>query len=389
MRPHLVGPSTSFSGYWLLARELRAGTDAALFYDQAWLHARLAAHGLPADTMLGPPPLALTLLPWSGLDHDPARTAWMIFLLPCLLLSLWLLGRRLPLAHGLALAAAFTLGQPSRASFEVAQVYPLLLLLHVLAVEGWRRGAPIGGMALSPLILLRGWHGLPQAFGWLWAGRPLGLLWTVAGVGLGALLSLPLLGLESWRRFAEQARTAPFSSETAGALAYQTWRSLALRLSTTGPELPDPALPGWHPWLYLSGACLVLLATAWAARRLDRPGSGLPFAAWTVLALLLAPFAEDHHFLLAAVPAFLLWEEAPRRRGLVLLALLLILPAWGFDRPELWGGWRSLAGYPRVWGMALLLGALVWEGRNRVAQPSLSEPVQLSPIPTLAPGRLA
>lgn len=322
--------------------------------------------------MLGPPPLALTLLPWSGLDHDPARAAWMLFLLPCLLLALWLLGRRLALVPALVLAAGFALGAPARASFEVAQVYPLLLLLHVLALEGWRRRASVGGLALAPLILLRGWHGLPQAFGWLWAGRPLGLLWALGGVGLGALLSLPLLGLESWRRFAEQARSAPFDSETAGALAYQTWRSLALRLSTQGPNLPDPALPGLHPWLHLGGALLILGLCAWAARRLDRPGSGLPFAAWTVLALLLAPFAEDHHFLLAALPAFLLWEEAPARRPLVLLALLLLLPAWPYDSPALWGGWRSLAGYPRVWGMAVLLGALVWEGWSVASRARLS-----------------
>jgi drug/metabolite transporter (DMT)-like permease len=44
--------------------------------------------------------------------------------------------------------------------------------------------------------------------------------------------------------------------------------------------------PGWH---HLGGALLILGLCAWAARRLDRPGSGLPFAAWTVLALLLAP----------------------------------------------------------------------------------------------------
>lgn len=364
--PHRSGPSTSFSGYWLVARELSAGTDAALFYDEVWLNERLAAHGLPADRMLGPPALALTLLPLAGLPHDGARAVWLGVQLLCLLGSLVLLARRLPQGTALLLMAAFALGRPTGANMEVAQVYGLFLLLHVLALEGWRRRAAPSALWLSPLLLLRGWHGLPQAVGWLVAGRPAGALWAGLGLGLGLLLSLPLLGLESWRRFAEQVRTLPEEAGTAGALAYQTWRSLSLRLSVVGPDLPDPALPGAHPWLFLGGAALILALTAFAARRLDAPGSGLPFAAWTTLALLLAPFAEDHHFLLAAIPAFVLVEEAPRQRWLVAAALLFLLPAWPYDQSELWGGWRCLAGYPRVWGMGLLLLAFVREARRRL-----------------------
>ena len=57
---------------------------------------------------------------------------------------------------------------------------------------------------------------------------------------------------------------------------------------------------------------------------------------------------------LTAVPVAVLWEEVPRRRGLICLALLLLLPPFPFDQPALIGGWRAVLAYPRVAGTALL-----------------------------------
>ena len=361
VRPHLDTQTTSFPGYWVVARELRSGTPARQLYEDGWLAARMAEHGFAADRMLGPPTLALTALPVSGLDADRARIVWMTGVLwPALVGSLFWLCRGLPLGTGLALGGALALSRPVTAGMAAAQTYPLLLLAHAGALAAWRSGRTGGALWLSPLVLLRGWHGLPQAFGWLWAGRPKATAVAAAGVVLGGVLTLPWIGTEAWLYFFTVQSREVADSPDAFVLAYQTWRSLALHLTTLDPlRSPDPPLVGLGPSVWLVGVAGIVGAALWAGRA-ARPGQqGLGFALWTTVALLLAPFAEDHHFVLAAVPVTVLWTEAPAVRPLVSLALVFLLPAWPFDQPGLLGGWRALAGYPRVWGTLVLFAACV------------------------------
>lgn len=376
MAPHLTAISTSFPGYWLVAREVLSGTPAVLLYDDAYLQPRLAAAGFPGDRMFGPPTLALTLVPLCGLPYPAARTVWMLgVLLPSLLGSLYLLFGRHGV-WGLALAAAFVLGRPVAANMEVAQTYPVMLALHGVALRGWqagRSGVAVSALGLGPLIVLRGWHGLPQAAAWLAAGQPRGFLAAGAVVAAIVVGTLPLLGVASWRHFlAVQLPQA--GGEGAMVLAYQTWRSLALHIGTFHPILsPDPPLPGFGVPLWLGGAALIGGLSLWATRcRGQGPGAPEGFATWTAVALLLAPVAEDHHMILAALPASVLW---PHRPGWVLAALALILPPWPFDQPALLGGWRSLLAYPRVYGMALLwLGCVTLDRRAAYSPPLPSTP---------------
>lgn len=182
-----------------------------------------------------------------------------------------------------------------------------------------------------------------------------------------SLLSAPLLGVAAWEHFLLVQAREVADAETASATAYQTWRSLALHLTTRHPVYsPAPPLPGWGRGPWLVGVGLIGAGSLWAGRRLgQRP---LGFALWTCVALLLAPFAEDHQVLLLALPSAVLWAEAPRLRPLVLLALPLLLLDTDFDRPGLTGGWLSLLAYPRVYGAGLLwLGCLVAAARERAA----------------------
>jgi len=367
--PNLDRTGNAFPGYWLVARELLHGTPAIQLYDDAWLAGRLAEHGFPADRMLGPPTLALTLLLLAWLPYPAARAVWMLGVLtPALLLSLWWLSRRLSPWTGAGLALAFALSRPVQAGMESAQIYPLMLALHCAALSGWERERPVlGGLALAPMVAVRGWHGLPQAAGWLWRGAWRGTAWAAAGTLAVVVGSLPLLGVAAWRYFLLVQSREVAASASAQALAYQTWRSLALHLTTQDAVLsPDPPLPGLGPLPWLLGATVIVAGSLWAARRLGARAEGL--ALWTCVALLLAPYAEDHHMVLSALPAAVLWSR-PRARPLVLLALLLLLPPWPFDQPALTGGWRSLLAYPRVYGVGLLWLACLGAATTTAAPP--------------------
>ena len=363
--PHRAAASTSFPGYWVVGRLILAGVEGVQLYDDAWLAAQLHAEGFVGDRMLGPPSLALTLLPLAWLPYETARSIFMLVVLtPALLGSLWWLSRRLSTGWGMLFVAAFALSRPVEAGMEVAQIYPVMLALHCLGLRGWERGqVRIGGLALAPMMAIRGWHGLPQAAGWILSGRWRGGLWAIGGT-LGLIIaSVPLVGGAAWWFFFTTHLSEAAQSQTAYALAYQTWRSLALHLTTFHPALsPDPPLVALGSGLWLGGAGLIAAASLWAGRRLGARASG--FALWTTVALLLAPFAEDHQLVLAALPAAVAWAEVPRLRPVVLVALLLLLPDWGFDRPALLGGWRSLLAYPRLYGVGLLWLVLLSAARS-------------------------
>ncbi len=364
--PHLEVGGTSFPGYWLVAREWAAGTPVVQLYDDAFLAERLAAHGFVGDKLFGPPSLVLTAVPVAWLPYGTARAAWMLGLLgPLLLLSLGWLMRPLGWA-GLGLLIAFAFSAPVSANMEVAQIYPLMLAAHCLGLHGWRKGQAISSAAgLAPMIAVRGWYGLPQAFGWLVARRPRGFVATGAGAAVLIGLSVPVVGWAAWEHFLTIQLPEAGSSDRVVVLAYQTWRSLALHLTTFHPVWsPDPPLPALGPVPYLAGVVFIGVLSLWAGSRC-RPGAdgGVGFALWTTVALLLSPAAEDHHFVLTAVPVAVLWgRRGPSRvlPVLILLASALLLPDWTYDVPELRGGWRSLLAYPRVYGTGLLWMACVW-----------------------------
>lgn len=362
--PYTDDVSVSFPGYWLVAREVLSGTPTVRLYDDVYLAQKLAEHGFPGDQMFGPPTLALTLAPLAWLPHTVARTVWLCGVLwPLLMGSLvWLLA---PLGwSGLALGAAFALSTPVTANMAVGQVYPIMLALHCVALHGWCTGRPWHSAAgLAPMVAMRGWYGLLPAAGWLVSGRPRGTIAAAAATVAIVVATLPVLGLAAWRHFLT-VQLPSAGGDSAMVLAYQTWRSLALRLGTFHPIIsPDPPIPGAGTALWLGGAILIGAATLWAARAGGR--RPIVFALWVTTSLLLAPVAEDHHMLLVALPAALLWRHGVGARGIVLAAGLLLWPAWPYDQPALLGGWRSILGYPRLGAVILLWVGCLWICRRR------------------------
>ncbi|MBM4364829.1 MAG: DUF2029 domain-containing protein, partial [Deltaproteobacteria bacterium] len=151
--------TTSFAGYWVVARELREGTPVARLYDEAFLSERMRAHGIGlAEVFLGPPTLALTALPVAELDYPRARQAWVLgFSLPVILASCLALARRG--GPGVAWAMAAVMASPAVGEcLEVGQVYGFALGLHVLALwaaEGGRFPA-WAGLVAAPMMATRG-----------------------------------------------------------------------------------------------------------------------------------------------------------------------------------------------------------------------------------------
>ena len=95
-----------------------------------------------------------------------------------------------------------------------------------------------------------------------------------------------------------------------------------------------------------------------------------------MLTVVLAPIAEQYHYLTAA-PALIVagveWHRLGRRFPLgALLALAALLMFWplSYKDPRVAAGWLAVLAYPRLWG-----GLLLWVGLYGLAR-RMPEPAQ-------------
>jgi hypothetical protein len=344
--------TTSFAGYWGVGRAILEGHAVVDLYDDATLLAVMQAAGVPLqEHLLGPPTVGLTLLPLAGLAYGTARQIWLWGVcLPALALGAWLgaapAGRWRPL-----LATAIVLSPGAALGLEVGQVYPLYLLLHLLALRATPGSAAAG---LAPMLITRGWLGLPLLGVFALRRRTRTVAAVVGATVLLGLLSLPIVGLDAWLHFFTVQLRTPVDPAVAGVTAYQGLPSLAAHL-TTAHELwgPDPPIdaPGLRIPLLIAG--LGLTAALWWPLRRHLPTA---LAGAVCIELLWSPFTQDYQLVLAVIPAALALRG--RAWPLAVAGVALIVAPYDFTWAGLSGGWRSLLAYPRLAGTLLLLVAL-------------------------------
>jgi hypothetical protein len=279
--------------------------------------------------------------------------------------------------------AALPLFHPLRANIAAGQVYSFVLLaLVIAAVLGARRhaGADMrAGMALGFVVILKINYGLVMLLAPFLRQR-----WRViaaAGIvfAIAAVLSMLIVDPGLWAEWLASVlawRSRPETTVT----AYQTLHSLFGHLLRHEPTWnPSPVLyaPVLADLLWIAaGATLGLTSVAAIVRAGEPAGSRiralLPLAMLVPVAIIVSPIAEDHHYLLTLFPLLvggaILAGERPRRWApwiAFAAALLLLGPAWPFNRQPV-EGWWALLFYPRVYGalaLWVLLLSLIRAGR--------------------------
>ena len=361
------------------------------------------------------PTTILVFLPLAVFSDSTARTIWDLLMLLCYILACALLFRALAPTRTIEIGlwALAPLYHPWRENISRGQVYPLLLVLLVVgSLLSVRQGLEparnsrtvlVAGLAFGLIAILKFYYAaiLPLPILFWRRGRTL----TAAALVFAgaALVTLALWGSELWVRaigFAVTWRDRPES----GVTAYQTlngWLTHLLRYDATynpGPVADLPAVIGWLWWTgtaaLIALTCLALYLhhrTSWvlAVAPVERL---LPMALLVPLGPVLAPVAEDYHFVLVlfslVVVGRLLWDMYAKAKsnydalgqavaltfaGLFLLSALLLGAAWRFNVPDV-EGWKSLLYYPRLYGALLLWGlatALLVRGRR---SPALRRP---------------
>jgi hypothetical protein len=398
--PHWPNPA-----YWVAARLTVEGNADLIYADRDVFFQQAARLGTVPDIFeANMPTTILVFLPLAAFSETTARTIWDLLMVVCYILACAILFRALAPTRTIEIGlwALAPLFHPWRENISRGQAYALLFLLLVVgAVRGLRRhGAetqtesrPVGrtqivaGLAVGLFAIIKLYYAaillLPALFWRRWRL----LITAITLFVFAAIVSIALWGSEQWVRalgFAVTWRDRPESAVT----AYQTlnsWLTHLLRYDATYNPGPVVNMPGLVGWLWWAGAVVMLALTGWALfvhRRVAGTGSEtfaqglLPTALVVPVSLVLAPVAEDYHFVLVLFPLLVLgrtiWDTytqetvggGSRARLCIVLgaitpfvALLLLGAPWRFNVAGV-EGWRSLLYYPRLYG-ALLLWALV------------------------------
>jgi hypothetical protein len=142
-----------------------------------------------------------------------------------------------------------------------------------------------------------------------------------------------------------------------------------------GPEAPAltsladcPARATLAAWLLLGMAVVITGVLVRQAPPM------LASAAGVCLSLLCIPIAEDHQFVLLAIPILALMPTSPRWSWVVVAVLLLVPPQLTVERYRT--GWLSVLAYPRLyatwWLWALTMHAIYLTPRSVSCPQSLN-----------------
>ena len=361
--------------YEWAAGEMRAGHFGPQFYDDAYVLQAVAAytHGQARDILSPTPPtLFAFIIPFQWLPAPVAGLVWLGLDLLAPWLAVWLTLRAVKVP-GLALAGAgatlLFMSMPLWENHARGQVLHWQMLLCALALLALARGREaLAGASLGLVFLLKlaGWP--------VWLVLALRRRWRVlvaAGVTTAALglLTLPWVGFNTWLYYGLTVLPHWLQAPVAAVPAYQTvggfWQHL-LRFDPKLNPAPLADLPRLAAVLSLASSLALLGLTLWGLRRaplLVAASAGL------VLTVVLAPIAEQYHYL-TVVPALIVagaeWYRQGRRwslGALLILAAGLIFWPLAYKDPRLGAGWLAVLAYPRLWGGLLLWGGLCGQAR--------------------------
>jgi hypothetical protein len=201
------------------------------------------------------------------------------------------------------------------------------------------------------------------------------LAWGVGVITGLALVSLPWIGLATWRAYFQTAWNFA-GSPTVAVTAYQTtagFFSHLFRFDPTWNPQPIMHLPALATTLTLLVTVAALAVSMWWGRNAPIPHF---FAALVPLGTILLPKAEEYHFTLLLIPAVILLNDLVQHPpaggffstdGLLLgMALFLLIVPFRYDDLSLSVGWLALLAYPRLYGAWLMWWVAI--RRMRVAR---------------------
>ena len=357
------------------ASEMSAGRFRPQLYDDTYALLAVAdyTHGQARDILSPTPPtMFVFMFPFERLPSPLSSSLWLALDLLAPMLAVWLTLKSvnlpsLPLAG--VCASLLLLSMPLWENNARGQVLHWQMLLCALALYALSRHRDaLAGISLGLVFLLKlaGWP--------VWGVLALrahwrALAWAVGAAAVVVLVSLPWVRLDTWQYYLFNVLPRWVQAPIAAVPAYQTiagfWQHL-LRFDPSSNPAPVADRPRLAAALSLASTLALLGVTLLGLRRAPLL---LTVSAGLVLSVVLAPIAEEYHYLTAA-PALIVagveWFRLGRRVPLGLLLVLAgVLMFWPlpYKDPRLAAGWLAVLAYPRLWGGLLLWAGLYGLGR--------------------------
>ncbi len=369
--PNATRLTHGFISYFTAAHLARDGQAGPQMYEPAWFRAQTlrVSNGEANDILnANPPTIVLLFLPLTIFPVHTARFVWTA-------LNVFLLGGAFVLlarATGMSATRTFFFGAlalggaPLFENFRLGQAYVGLLFLFSLALFFFERAQKISsgaGMGLAWIFKTSGalvWILLIVRREWF------ALLGGAIAVSLGVIVSLPFVGIETWRVYVTQAFPAFLDSAEHTVTAYQTMDGFLQHFLRYDSQLnPAPLwnVPTLARFLYIVFGIVAVSASVWWTRARSIQ---IAFAVFLTLSIIFSPVAEEYHFVLLILPMFIFVANLSRvTHPLVLalfcVALLLLGLPLDYKNPTLSQGALALLAYPRLYGAWLLWAALVFQ----------------------------
>jgi N-acetylglucosaminyl-diphospho-decaprenol L-rhamnosyltransferase len=348
------GGFIDFAHYYAFAIHVARGGD--LFDPSASARLGEALALRVAGAPLKYPPLFyVAMRPWTWLPFGASALAWLGLQQVLLLASAALLLRRRAAepARLLAVLALVALFQPLVETLHLGQTNVVLLALVTLGWWSARDARPwLAALSLGLAVHVKPQFGLPIAALW-WIGQR-GVAYRAAAVAaVGLAVGVAAVGPAAHVEWARHALAMP---------AYLHAWTLNVAPHAALHRLLDGALGRAvvEP-LALGVSAAIVAAVATALR--GRPAPGTPAFDWAfglaVAAVpLVAPIAEEHHFVVLLLPLALLAlvpDAGPRASAALVVAAVLIGARYSLERaPALHAGVASLLMTGKLAGVALL-----------------------------------
>src|SRR5688572_29875661 len=390
----LEQPLGVFPSYYTAAKLIERGEDIGRFYDTPWFRDWISvfAPGTIEMHNANTPFMGFFFLPLTAFDYETARRITSVLVFVALAAATYLMTASLNIAGAWRAAAfAFVFAAPaSLMNLSHAQVYPIVLVLLVLAWRAWRRGAEwtggflIGvslawktaGLFLLPLMVLeRRWRALAA---------------VVAVFSVLAVVTFPVVRATGWDAYFNSL-TQVMDRGSTSLPAFWSLSGFVRNLFKYDALFnPDPYVDA--PMLAFVLEAGLFLAFVLAATRVAMvtKNRDVTFAAFVMLSLILVPVTSRSHTVLGFLPAFIILAQV-RNRLLSPLGISFLIGSVLSFAPAVerlsalasWGG--ALFFYPRFFGLVTLMIVLVILGHEHVRS-AISEPVPNVP-PQGAMGR--
>ncbi|TAK56390.1 MAG: DUF2029 domain-containing protein [Bacteroidetes bacterium] len=287
---------------------LLLGEDFSTSYDSATFQSKIKEYGIEnvLDAPKNLPTNALLFLPIAWLPPLQAKIAWTLFSVLCLYLALYFLFKSYDIQFfspgGMVVCIMILLFKPIYVNIALGQMYLFLLALFSSAVYCMRANyLTTTGTLISTALLLKGYGAFPFVFA-AFIHRKFKLWVTVFLLPIVFLITLPFFGLNSWQIYYESVFITLGRLPLDSHVAYQTingWVRHLLIVDETLPTVPNYYFPAWIVEITVGITLLyVVLYIGYYANRHAKQNIALSFAACVAASVIIAPLAEEYHYVL-------------------------------------------------------------------------------------------